>query len=165
MRRFGLMLLGTLATTLVIGCDRGMVQIEGTVKVDGKPAEKGTLVFFCPLGDTRPAEGVVQEDGSFVMKTSREPGVMRGEYKVTITNSVNSIVMPKDLDPQNPNDPRWQDFQKKLDELQTRPAAPGMLPSSYANINTTPLTWKVPDSGKRADFDIPSGAAPGAQKK
>ena len=158
MRQFGLMAVGVLIATLVVGCDRGNVLIEGTVKVDGKPAQKGTLVFFCPVGDTRPAEGMVQDDGSFVMKTANEPGVMRGEYKVTISNSINSIIPPKDADPQNANDPAWAEYARKLEELRNRPPTPGMLPNSYSHISTTPLTWKVPEDGKRADFDIPSGA-------
>lgn len=159
MGRFGLTAAGLLAATLTAGCGGGMVPIEGTIKVDGKVAEKGTLVFFCPVGDTRPAEGMVQEDGSFVMKTMNEVGVMPGEYKVTISNSINSITPPRYADPQNANDPAWNEYAKKLEELRNRPPTPGMLPNAYAHINTTPLRWKVPQDGKRMDLDIPSGAA------
>jgi hypothetical protein len=142
-----------LAALFIAGCG-GLVGVEGVVTVDGRPVDKGTLVFFAPLGDTRPAEALVQDEGRYRLRTGDQFGVMPGEYKVTISNAHNFVEMPWQASPDNPNDPLWLAYDRKLQALRNRPPAKGMLPWSYATLDTTPLRWKVPDDGRQADFAI-----------
>jgi hypothetical protein len=61
-----------------------MTQVSGVVQRDGKVVSSGR-VLFRPLGEEKPAYGVIQPDGAFEMTTD-EPGdgVMIGRYQVVI---------------------------------------------------------------------------------
>lgn len=61
-----------------------MVPIRGTVRVDGKPLNEGTVLYL-PIGSGRQARGDIQPDGSFQLTTLREgDGAQYGEYQVVV---------------------------------------------------------------------------------
>jgi hypothetical protein len=83
----------TVAASGVLGCADSLPQpvpVEGTVTLDGKPLESGTIRFVPELG--RPASSKILEDGSFdlagesVDRTTTD-GVPPGKYKVQVSSS------------------------------------------------------------------------------
>lgn len=122
--------LGGLAT----GCTKspsGLVQVNGKMTVDGKPAEGASLVFF-PDGADDPskiAAGVVDSSGQYKLLTNLQPGIHPGNYKVTATWPER----PKDtgnFSMGNSNDP------------------PDLLKGRYSSPMKTKLTAEVTSSTK-----------------
>jgi len=144
-----------LAALLLSGCGQRLVQVEGVIQVDGKPLEKGAMVTFSPLGDTRPATAVTDETGTFRLQTFKPgDGVMPGEYKVVIHSTDNFVPLPVVANPENAFDPAWERYLKAVEALQNRPPRPGALPKEYGNPATTPLTWKVPEDGPKVVLNL-----------
>jgi hypothetical protein len=148
-----------LAAVWLAGCTRDLLPVEGVVFVDGNPAESGTGLLFCPLDNPgRPATGRVGADGRFTMQTGPREGVMRGRFKVAISNSTNSVEPPVFVGDPDPYSPEFQLYDQRLREFLARPAQPGMIPVAYSSMTSTPLEWRVPEDGREARFDISSGA-------
>jgi hypothetical protein len=70
---------------LIAGCGGGnkMVQVTGSVAVDGKPAEGATLLFF-PSGDGPVATASCNAEGKYKIVCDGEPGISLGSYSVAI---------------------------------------------------------------------------------
>lgn len=78
--------LGIFALLASLGCGGGKEsQVSGHVKLDGNPVGPGTIVFVPAEGASNPADGAIQVDGSYSLKTSRTDGLNPGKYKVTVT--------------------------------------------------------------------------------
>jgi hypothetical protein len=80
-------LAGLVLLTLFAGCGGGLVQVSGTVTVDGQPTEGVSLVFL-PMGEDTtllPATTTSGPGGSFSLSTNLEIGVSPGNYRVTAT--------------------------------------------------------------------------------
>lgn len=154
-----LWLLSCIALSLCTGCGTGLHDVSGVVLVDGEPAQAGVQVLFLPEGNSRVATGTVNAEGGFLMQTDQKPGVMPGDYIVTLINSTDSIPRPgTPIDESRGTPPR--DFfaysaavQKLLDKP---PTGPGWIPKSYADMQRTPLRVKVPDDGSSLTFEVPA---------
>ncbi len=70
---------------LIAGCGGGnkMVQVSGSVAVDGKPAEGAALLFF-PSGDGPVATATCNAEGKYKLVCEGEPGIPLGSYSVAI---------------------------------------------------------------------------------
>lgn len=145
-----------LATLGLLGCGPSQGFVEGTVTVDGKPVDKGTIVLFSPLGQTRIAQATVGEGGKYRLQTSGKDGIMPGDYKVMIVNYQNYVELPLDVSPDDASDPRWLAYAAKLESMRNQPPKPGMPPHEYSNIATTPLKCSVPAGHSVQDFAIES---------
>jgi hypothetical protein len=70
------------------GCNPGptLVQVQGKILVDGKPAN-GAVLLFHPDGGTAKSVSSAQalEDGTFTLVTDTKPGILAGNYIVTLT--------------------------------------------------------------------------------
>lgn len=82
-----------IAASSAVGCADSQPQpvpVEGTVTLDGRPLEGGTIRFVPELG--RPASSKILEDGTFdlagesVDRTSTD-GVTPGKYRVQVSSS------------------------------------------------------------------------------
>jgi hypothetical protein len=147
-----------LAAAWLTGCTRDLLPVEGVVIVDGKPVESGTGLLFCPLDKPgRPATGRVGADGRFTMQTGPREGVMRGRYKVAISNSTNTVEPPVFDGEAYPWSPEFQRYEQRLREFLAQPARPGMIPVAYSSMMSTPLEYRVPEDGSEARFEISSG--------
>ena len=147
-----------LAAAWLTGCTRDLLPVEGVVIVDGKPVESGTGLLFCPLDKPgRPATGRVGADGRFTMQTGPREGVMRGRYKVAISNSTNTVEPPVFDGEAYPWSPEFQRYEQRLREFLAQPARPGMIPVAYSSMMSTPLEYRVPEDGSVARFEISSG--------
>lgn len=82
---YGSLLALVVLTTCLTGCgSRGLVVIEGTVKVDGAPTGGVELMFFPkddPSGVT--AAGTSNDQGKFTLTSGMDAGVATGKYIVT----------------------------------------------------------------------------------
>jgi hypothetical protein len=77
--------MAVLAATL-LGCGGGAEsEVSGTVTLDGVTVGPGTVVFAPIDGTSNPADGAIQTDGSYFLKTSREVGLKAGRYRVGVT--------------------------------------------------------------------------------
>src|SRR5947209_13912403 len=81
---FALLLLGT------VGCGPGeesLATVRGKVTYKGAALSGGTIVFIPDAnrgGDGPLAQGEIQGDGSYVLKTGDSEDVQAGWYKVTV---------------------------------------------------------------------------------
>jgi hypothetical protein len=111
------------------GCGR-TVPVEGTVTLDGKPIDYGTITFI-PFERGKPAVSPVI-DGKFKLNThGKEAGAMRGKFKVVISKP----------QMQGVNEPG---------------AGKELLPQSYSNTNKTILTYEVTEKDYEVRFDLNS---------
>ncbi len=67
------------AACLAAGCGGGLVSVTGTVTLDGKPVDEGS-VSFQPADGNGPSGGAPVKDGRFEVT----PGLKPGEYKVSV---------------------------------------------------------------------------------
>lgn len=87
--RLGGVLLPVAAACLAVicGCGRGArlqtAKVSGTVSLDGKPLDRGTVIFTPASG--RAATGKVQPDGSYTLETYRPgDGAILGTHRVAV---------------------------------------------------------------------------------
>lgn len=85
-RRLGLLTLG-LALAVLGGCGDGSAKqaVTGTVTLNGKPLEKGQIVFRPERGTSSPSAGADISKGGFSITCER--GVLPGKFRVEITAS------------------------------------------------------------------------------
>jgi len=60
-----------------------MVQVSGSVMVDGKPADGAALLFF-PAADGSVATATCEADGKYKLVCDGKPGIPQGSYVVAI---------------------------------------------------------------------------------
>lgn len=118
-----------------------VVPASGVVRLDGKPTEKLSVVFFPSTG--RSAAGVTDAQGRFELTTFETgDGAVVGEHAVTITPMMDPpIYMPSDLSqPPRPS---------------KRPRPP--VPQKYISAATTDLKETVKsDAPNEFTFDVSS---------
>jgi hypothetical protein len=133
-----------LALLAAVGCSReaDLIQVTGTVKVDGQSSE-GVQVNFWPAdaagkdSRARYGAGMTGRDGRFELRSVSEKGVEPGEYKVTFTRSV--------ADGKVVTDPK----KKAAHTRQT-------LPARYADQDKTDVTARVAKDSRDFVFDLSS---------
>jgi hypothetical protein len=76
-----LLVAGALAPA--VGCGAHDSSVYGTVTLDEKPLETGTVTFH-PVGGGAVAYGRIGADGSYRLHTGAEQGLAPGEYVVTV---------------------------------------------------------------------------------
>ena len=75
---------GIAATSVLLtGCGSDLAKVSGTVRLDGKPLDRGTVTFRAE--DQAMAVGQIASDGKFQMKTGTQWGVAPGSYRVTVS--------------------------------------------------------------------------------
>ena len=119
-----------------------LVPVSGVVKLDDKPLDHAT-VTFAPTGQTKGfgASGKTDANGNYSLTTpSGNPGVLPGEYKVSISKVVDA---------------------KSGAVVETgsigRPGAGGTkqsVPVKYSDAATTELKKTVPPGGGKIDFTL-----------
>jgi hypothetical protein len=108
------------------------VPASGVVTYQGKPLA-GHRITFYPVGDERPASGVTDDQGRFVLGTNGEDdGAVVGIHKVTIVpESLAGTVEPG----------------KEVPGMM--PVPPSPLPPKYSDVKTSELTVTIPEGGTR----------------
>ncbi len=126
-----------------------IVQVTGSVKVDGQPIE-GAMVSFVPITDSkdaykRPSAGVTDASGSFTLGTyDKADGVPPGKYKVGIQKRELMGELPKNFDEEQP-----ERFNLKYKWA---------TPRKYSDPETSGLEAEVTKTElKPASFDLSTG--------
>ncbi len=124
----------------VAGCGGGqptgevvpVVKAAGKVTWKGQPLEYHQVILF-PAGDGRPAAGVSDAEGAFVLGTNApNDGAVKGTHRVAVT-----YVGPPNTNPEA----GMTDF--------TPPPPPKVkIDKKYANVETSGITVEIPSSGK-----------------
>jgi hypothetical protein len=139
-----------LTASLVVagpGCGSRLAQVQGVVKLDGKPVP-AAMVEFLPLGGKgQPANGVTDSSGAFHLDTlSSGDGAWPGEYKVVVRKYEVDPAMQQPIDP---SDPKAQEKQYAAAAKVMAKPKKHLIPDVYRNHETTPLRWKVPDDNNK----------------
>jgi hypothetical protein len=138
-REFAALCLMLLLLPLLAGCGESLeAQVSGTVTLDGKPLDKGDIVFH-PADSGTPAYGSIDPEGKYSVKTGQGEGMLPGEYIVVV--KVTSEVTPVGGEVA---------VVEKLPEL--------LSPKKYAMKQTSPLKYTV-TSGEQT-IDIPLDSKP-----
>lgn len=87
LRSFCVLSLMLIACVALVACGGGskLAEVEGVVKIDGKPAEK-IRVEFTPEGEGPRSNGLTNAEGKFTLATENDsgPGAAVGSHKVTL---------------------------------------------------------------------------------
>lgn len=110
-------------------------EVSGRVTLDGKPVGPGTIVFSPVGGTTNPADGAIQVDGTYFLKTSREVGLPAGKYDVGIT-----VLDQPDVKPGE----------------RSMEAAKYITPQKYADPSTSGLQYEVEPGSNSIDVELSS---------
>jgi hypothetical protein len=152
----GVVMTALLGVVTSLGCGNGMVPLRVRLTLDGKPLE-GAAVTLYGEGATsnRPAAGMTDASGIATFTTFQpSDGVLPGEYKVVVIKSPKSVDEEMaSYDPNNPED------QKRILARETGgnvAFTPSLLPKSYLNPQTTPLSVKVPPEEEIVEFALTS---------
>jgi hypothetical protein len=110
-------------------------EVSGTVTLDGQPVGPGAVVFAPLDGQSNPADGAIQMDGSYFLKTSREVGLKPGDYKVSVSVFDQPEVKPGE-----------------------RSMTPAKLvtPPNYADTETSGLQYTVEPGKNTIDIELSS---------
>jgi hypothetical protein len=148
MKRSTALAAALLCGVILTGCSVGkplpdLVSVTGTVTLDGQPLPHGT-VGFAPADQAvgQPASGKIK-DGKFTMVTSASsPGVVIGDYKVTIVSvDEEPVELPPDFVP-NPNEPP--------------PEPSSLIPKKYNDVENSGLEVSVSPGMGPIQFELDS---------
>jgi hypothetical protein len=128
---------GFLPITLGCGDSAGtLVLVKGYIKVDDRPLRQGIVTFYPDVekGNTSKfaPKGIIQEDGSYVLKTMGKEGAPVGWYRVTITTGV----PPSGAAPSGPS------------------AVPVRINSRYNDPTKTPLVVEVSNTAQPDTYNF-----------
>jgi hypothetical protein len=129
------------AAALVAGCGGKpappIVEVEGVVRVDGKPLNKAQ-VRFVPAVDYGPeylATGVTDDAGRFALTCKGVPGACSGENRVVVTEA--------DIPLRYQSEAAQAELARYLKTLNGRP-----IPPRFTNLANSPLTVTV-EAGRK----------------
>lgn len=131
-RRFTLFLI----LGVVPGCGGKPATVSGTVTLDGKPVERGT-VAFTPVEKGMMAQGEIESDGSYTLHTNLDKGLTPGEYTVRVIS------------------------RQPGESTGGGPPMPGeyIVPRKYSQASTSGLRFEVTTGRNTIDLDLSSGPA------
>jgi hypothetical protein len=73
------------ALLVVVGCGRGgFSSVEGTVQLDGKELDGGSVTFY-PVNTGPVSYGDISSGGAFHLRTASHDGVIPGQYVATVS--------------------------------------------------------------------------------
>jgi hypothetical protein len=128
--------IAVIGTAALVGCGGGSEsEVSGTVKLDGAPVGPGVIVFAPIDGTSNPADGAIQVDGTYFLKTSRQIGLKAGRYKASVS---------------------------VLDQPEVKPGERSMVPAKlvtpekYADASTSGLEYDVVAGDNTINIDLKS---------
>jgi hypothetical protein len=131
MRRDTMMTGFSVALLILAGCGDGMVEVKGTVNVDGAPVQDGAIAFF-------PADGKGQTSGGPIMNGQYAFKSSVGKMKVTINAS------------------RQVGTRKLYDTPDSKeiPIMEPLLGKKFSDREATTLEYEVTPGSNQKDWDI-----------
>lgn len=131
-RRGLAMLLLLLTASLSIGCGgdgASGVPVQGKVTHDGKPLDRGVVLFSPSNPELTAARATIQSDGTYQLTAAP------GEYKVVV-----NLFTETDGD-LNPDDPGYQEPKS-------------LLPAEYSSLMRTPLKFTVDEQATEINLEL-----------
>lgn len=128
------------------GCGRsGLVPVKGTVKLDGQPLARATVLFIAQNPEGKNATGFTAADGKFRLSTLEgDQGALPGKYKVVVQLPLAPV---KDARPAaTPEEAQASAV--------AHPSEP-RLPARYSQADQTVLEQEIPPQGEIV-FDLQS---------
>lgn len=123
--------IAVLAVVILAGCGYrrpGLVQVTGTVTLDGEPVEAAS-VSFTPVAGGRQADGSTNAQGIFFLSSyASRDGAIRGKHRVSVTRLVLTPAAEKRLKQ------REEQAKTAVDEEATAAVPIDMQPSDYRNL-------------------------------
>jgi hypothetical protein len=133
---FSLLLCVLNCLALCTGCSGDFdSHVSGTVTLDGSPIGPGFLVFAPVDGGTNPANGAIQPDGSYQLKTANTRGLNPGKYNVSVT-----ILDQPDVPP----------GERSYEVAKSR------IPVRYNDLSTSGLVFEVQPGANTIDIALAS---------
>jgi hypothetical protein len=118
---------------VLVGCNRNnQVEISGTVTMEGKPVQGGSVAFSAIDGSS-PVEGAVITNGAYRAKVTAGEKIVKVIGTKNVLSSVYDEVSQKTY----------------TNEVQTT------ITSSKYSANDSPLRITIQKSGEVHDFDVP----------
>lgn len=134
--------------------------VSGTVTQKGKPIE-GAIVAFTPEADGRPASGVTDASGKYILTTLVSgDGAVPGKYKVTIAKYDKKLAPAAPKTPGKATDPYdiTNEYPADYNEMQASEIAAAisknLLPAKFANPNASGLQAVVAEQENTFDFKV-----------
>lgn len=131
----------------------GLVQVDGTVTLDGNPVTSGSVVFYPESG--RPARSEIDKAGHYNLSTyEKGDGAKPGKYIVTITSNII-----------NDNGPVYKSYEDEMNgtpQVNQANLSSGktgvqwIVPQRYSNRATTDLQEEITPEGGEIDFVLNS---------
>ena len=119
----------------ICGCSNSgnIGAVEGTVTVDGVPADRATVSFYPTEG--RPSLGYTDQSGHYTLIYSRDAkGAVIGQHKVTISTELE------------------KDYMDGADQEERKET----MPAKFLDRDTTELTATVESGDNEINFDFKS---------
>jgi len=157
-----------LCLTLVgsFGCKKGglkgLVQLSGTVTLDGEPVEGATVMFAPETKDenSRSATAVTQADGSFVAMTLQPgDGVFPGTYKISVSKMTEARSAAEVLGKKSATSVEDKGNEETMSDAEAaqmsylKDEVEELMPAQYISPFTSGLSVTVDKSGVK-DFKI-----------
>lgn len=124
------------------GCGEKFHPVSGTVTLDGKPFDHGSITII-PANGGAPAFGGTDDQGSFTLNNNNNTGVRAGTYKVTLQK----------FPPEKPNSKDNEDAARK-GNFETKPFNP--VPKDFAKPETSTISISVPSADGKYIIDVKS---------
>lgn len=117
----------------------------GKVSYKGSPVEGATVVLSPTAEGGKPASGLTDATGMFVLRTfETDDGAIAGDYKVTVTKLKKQTSVIADMD--SPDyDPEAADDSAGPEHL---------LPEKYSSAKTSDLKATIPADGEVTDLNF-----------
>lgn len=134
---------------------------------------RGVQVFLYAQGNHQGAVARCDADGKFSAVTNGRTGLMKGNYKVVLINSLESLkaesFTPEEMEAaqREGRPPKgWGEYQAKIEGfLNKPPTGPGWIPKLYADRDASPLTIEVPPKKRPFTIEVPSAEPAAAPKR
>jgi hypothetical protein len=115
--------------------------VSGTVRLDGKPLSAAGVGFH-PNGGGAVASGTTDAEGRYRLETGSRPGVMPGEYRVTVSKTHTSGISSAGL------------------PLPGKVKTEHLIPTQYDHPTTSPLQMTVNQGSQNYNIELTSNAVP-----
>lgn len=173
MSRRGCFLLLALTALTAAGCGEASYPVSGVVKLDGDPVAGASVTFYSE--DGRSYSGGTDASGAFKLNAGEKAGIPAGTYKVMVTKIASLVESGESAKPGESDYIKAIEKQKKENEkskgavmskggskmmMPTGPGSAGApppkseLPSLYASVATTPLSFTVPLPANSVSLDL-----------
>lgn len=134
--RFGVSAALFLLAVFAGGCGSRSASVEGTVRINGVPANNGTVIFSS--ADHRSAGGAIGPDGYFLVEN-----VPVGEVRVAIHQM---MMMGGGPDRPGPL--------KGIEEPVATVARPILIPKKYQNVDTSNLHFTITPGDQTLEIEL-----------